>query len=1476
MREELARLRTEMLRVDATTEEGQRKMAALEKQYKDTSSALRGLAESAAQEALEMKNGVLGAEDAAVSLINTLQRGESVINGVFSSIKDQVDATNQSIQDSGEILNATLEEMQEKLVELTRERNLADAAGDSERVEELNDEIQAVEENIKANTRLHESVDSLNEAYKERLSELDEAMVAYEELADQQSNVVDLTEEEANAMQKQLQEALDNVLEKISNLQDVTGEMPDMLNRVKEAATQFRGGVSETIPKISELTKGEQVLGKASIDLAKNIAKIVLPANAAKVAVAALSGGLATAGVAVATILIKKLVEKYKEQKQAAEEARQAQEEFNKEVSKGAAPAIQKFEELRSKWGTLKTDMEKNDFLRENATELKKLGLAVDSVDDAEQLWISHTQDYWDAQVQRAKADAYRAKITEKIAERLRLEEEMEQHENDSSNARFGGKNGWEANRSAASTGVVWTYNKEKDPSYQRWLVVNQEISEFDKKAQAAASEYNNLMSQLPGGKEGDAVFSVSVASAKKTWQDAKNAYDEILNNATATEKEVKAKRQALSDASKAYKDLTGISPEDEIKNAEREAEKKKKLSEDERKRIEKDEEAKKQARQKAIESYEKQIVALIQSTEDSITQAEINAIDDNQEKVIASLKFAQKQQLDKAKELGQAMTELFKGNVDLLNRPNIPVEKLIEKGWEDAGNPGDYATVFSQGYGFHDNNGAYHELLVTPILPDGSVLSQQELEDYLDRTMEGAEDFLQADEKGIVIAVDVDEDAGEKLHEMQEQFYGLIELIKQLYALLTSNAVSDFYKSIYESIDEDEDGASGKIKKLEDEYNKTQDQLVAREKQIKEQLNGELTEEERKRLEDELALNKDKQEELLRIFKRKRATIEMESGKLAKAMGSPYKMTIKEISESLDTLHEALGKDGRTAEDLKTIQDQIDKLFDSLFNLSPKGFLTNVLKNLVGGRSIMDIFADLGKAWSQASPEAKTKAVAGSVSIIASGLQSAVQSMKYLAELTGDSHLAEQADELAAVTQNFSAAAEGAAESGSWIGAVVGGVVDMLTQTVSSIEQAKNETVEMANNARDFAHAMQMAALTLDESDYSSIFGTDNSGKMKGYAQKMKDSIDAYQAELKNLETTQQDYYEQVNTSTGMGVFGGPLIGQMLGLGGLPLISIAAGVGLGLSFKQESNEFKTYKDAIAKGYNELQAMAIKTKDNSGWANFWGVQDEFTALGDLAPELWGEDGVFSVEKARQFLDINTQLSEEQRTQIQNMIDMQDAADKAEAALRNALSSIFGDMSSQLADATIEGLTSGAEMGSYEMKRILSGSVKDLEKQMVQGIYSQYLKKYEDDAFKLLQNGGNEEDLVGLYSEMIDNIGTTVSVASAAAQHFEDIAREKGFELDEISNEDGSRGSYQNITETTGSAIEGRMASLQMSVAEMLILQREGVNLERDIRDIHADAYLALVAIRNNTGDNLAQVKEIKDLVTNIELKTRNL
>lgn len=106
---------------------------------------------------------------------------------------------------------------------------------------------------------------------------------------------------------------------------------------------------------------------------------------------------------------------------------------------------------------------------------------------------------------------------------------------------------------------------------------------------------------------------------------------------------------------------------------------------------------------------------------------------------------------------------------VDLTSRPEVSAEKMRKSGWEV--NDDEVATVFSSGY---SNESGDTTITVTPILPNGEVLTPEELDQYANEILKTGKD-----EKGILIKAHYGEDSieqsnryAEALHSVQEAFY--------------------------------------------------------------------------------------------------------------------------------------------------------------------------------------------------------------------------------------------------------------------------------------------------------------------------------------------------------------------------------------------------------------------------------------------------------------------------------------------------------------------------------------------------------------------------------------------------------------------------------------------------------------------------------------------------------------------------------
>lgn len=113
---------------------------------------------------------------------------------------------------------------------------------------------------------------------------------------------------------------------------------------------------------------------------------------------------------------------KQEEQTAATEKAKEEMEEYAKTVGSAAGNIGYKFNSLKSKYQGLKTTMEKTTFLKENKKDFEDLGISLNNINDADNVFINNASAFEQAVVQRARASAMfnlMAKNWEKYAESI-------------------------------------------------------------------------------------------------------------------------------------------------------------------------------------------------------------------------------------------------------------------------------------------------------------------------------------------------------------------------------------------------------------------------------------------------------------------------------------------------------------------------------------------------------------------------------------------------------------------------------------------------------------------------------------------------------------------------------------------------------------------------------------------------------------------------------------------------------------------------------------------------------------------------------------------------------------------------------------------------------------------------------------------------------------------------------------------------
>lgn len=300
--------------------------------------------------------------------------------------------------------------------------------------------------------------------------------------------------------------------------------------------------------------------------------------------------------------------------------------------------------------------------------------------------------------------------------------------------------------------------------------------------------------------------------------------------------------------------------------------------------------------------------------------------------------------------------------------------------------------------------------------------------------------------------------------------------------------------------------------------------------------------------------------------------------------------------------------------------------------------------------------------------------------------------------------------------------------------------------------------------------------------------------------------------------------------------------------------------------FNKASEASRKYQQSI----KSLGGMQVLTKDRSGWDNFWGLSDEYTSLRKLAPQLW-KNGTFDVESARLFLQTNTQISDVQRQQIENVIALSDAQKDALQGLRDLLSEIFGGLANTISSVFLETRRNGTDTLEAIRKKGLD-VVSDLEEQMISGIINGYLAQYQDQMIQIAGSGGGYEAMLGVYSEIFAGLGDIINASAEAADRFERIAEEQGWDISSLYGGDTRTGESRSSLGTSQDSIDesnGRLTAIQGHTFEMKEEVKE-IRHQNDTLLSHTAAILEHVqGIHMDTNEmrgTLGEIRETNQLI----------
>ncbi len=794
----------------------------------------------------------------------------------------------------------------------------------------------------------------------------------------------------------------------------------------------------------------------------------------------------------------------------------------------------------------------------------------------------------------------------------------------------------------------------------------------------------------------------------------------------------------------------------------------------------------------KEEEANKEQLEKLLKPYQDYTAQRE--EIERKHNKAIAELRSHLSD--ERLAALGKRMTDRFSGNVDLLARPMIDAARLAEKGWQDAGEG--IATVFSSQFGIDDAAGKRHEILVTPILPSGEVLSEAELNAYIDESLNGAEDILKADTLGLVIAVDVDPDgtAGEALHLLQEEYYALKQDTE-------GNAASD--ARIRRALKVAENTKARELADLSGLLAKYRD-FEAQRAEIRRQGNEDIAALEEQRTKDNseqidraIAVARQKIEEGIRsVNDAEAASVSKDNGFLKQLFGDYSTLSFdklrdliaqaKQLQAYLNGKGSAEGITFISAADLMNIEKspaELDKLRKALDKLLKTGKSN-------GSNKWESIFKTFEKGLAELKGAKGAKEISGAIGTIGSAAADAAGELADMFEQMGDTQTADAISGVQQVMGAVSNIGQGFAKGGliGGIGAAVGEAMNFIGQAFAAEARHREALKEIERAKLDFQRQYNLALLeqNLLLKEASNIFGERQIMKAANAMQVYKEALSQFEAEMKGSAPT-MNWFERI-TGDALGTY--------------------------------AARMAQYKEGI---YGLASAQIVTGHKKTGLFGWGKGKDVYSSILSVYPELIDANGELDTAMLQTILDTQ-KMSDETRKYLENLIELKDAMDEAEQALKDYLSETFGSLGDSVLDR-VRDMAKGVTGVYGDMCDDISAKLEELAEQVVYSLFfADKFDKLQDDLKSIYASGKSEEDIAYDVMDLLDDfysgIGSNMDAAEAWMEEFAKRAEEMGYELwkPEGTTQSGRAGAFTAMTQDQGTKLEGLMTSLQMHGASV--------------------------------------------------------
>lgn len=381
----------------------------------------------------------------------------------------------------------------------------------------------------------------------------------------------------------------------------------------------------------------------------------------------------------------------------------------------------------------------------------------------------------------------------------------------------------------------------------------------------------------------------------------------------------------------------------------------------------------------------------------------------------------------------------------------------------------------------------------------------------------------------------------------------------------------------------------------------------------------------------------------------------------------------------------------------------------------------------------------------------------------------------------------------------------------------LIAAAIQVVSTVIGGIVQANKEYEQTIENFKALNKELeQMNKLANINSLEGTIFGEDAFGNFTNNLEMMRDALNELNNTQDELRLWRRKSYEERG-------FGGTFL--------------------------DLQEFDNYVEA-------LQAMEVKIKDVSGFAEAFGAYDEWSTLGEQLPELFagGEVTLEGLQKLQQS-DVWDKLSAENRALIEQLIADWEAFEQSTDAVNDYLKGIFGELGNEINDAIVDAFVNGTDAADAFGKSA-SNMLENLIKQIGQMAYIQPIL---DAAMERVKALNKDELTPEEYLQQLTTIMRDTMVAAEGSmgelndyyKRMDNMAEGMGFDTFNQERSAQSKGIAQ-ASQDSVDELNGRMTTIQSHTFSLVEGQRQLVNDS-------AQALQHLANIERNT-DELHQMR----------------